>query len=289
MEYGQKRTHAMGDDAVQAGNRSWWTRQTMSYDWKDRSPHERFTLPWFEDIDRRFLESARLYSAASNPFEELMGVGDLAGRPVLEIGCGMGFHSEMLVRAGARLTAVDLSPTSVEATRTRLALKGLEADVREMDAERLGLDAAAFDRVWSWGVIHHSAHTGRIVREIERVLRPGGDARLMVYNLGGMPAYAAWLGRYLSGFWRGRPLDEVLWNSTDGYSARFYTEDGFRDLLAAFFDPVAMRVLGSEADAVPLPRRLRAWASRLVPLERQRAAASRRGAFLFAVARKAST
>ena len=288
MEYRDKRSAAMGDDAVQAGNRSWWTRQTMSYDWKDRSPHERFTLPWFEDIDRRFLDSTRLYSGAANPFEDLIATGDLAGRPVLEVGCGMGFHSEMLVRAGARLTAVDLSPTSVEATRTRLRLKGLEADVREMDAERLDFAPGSFDRVWSWGVIHHSSHTGRIVREVERVLRPGGDARLMVYNLGGMPAYAAWLRRYLGGFWGGRPLDEVLWRSTDGYSARFYTPDGFRDLLATFFGAVEVRVLGSEADAVPLPRMLRRFVAPLVPLARRRAAAERRGAFLFAVARKDS-
>lgn len=286
MDYREKRSASSGDDAVQAGNRAWWTSQTMSYDWKEKSAHARFTLPWYDEIDRRFLASARLYSEAANPFEDLMGAGDLSGRPVLEIGCGMGFHSEMLVRAGARVTSIDLSPTSVEATRRRLELKGLEAEVREMDAEGLAFERGSFDRVWSWGVIHHSSRTGRIVREIDRVLRPGGDARLMVYNLAGMPAYAAWLGRYLGGFWRGRVLDEVLWRSTDGYSARFYTPDGFRDLLATFFGAVDVRVLGSEADAVPLPRALRRLVAPLVPIARQRAAAAKRGAFLFAVARK---
>lgn len=285
MDYREKRNAALDEEAVQAGNRSWWTSQTMSYDWKEKSEHARFTLPWYDQVDRRFLDSARLYSDAPNPFEALMGA-DLAGRSLLEIGCGMGLHTEMLVRAGARVTSIDLSPTSAEATRKRLQLKGLECDVREMDAENLAFDAGAFDRVWSWGVIHHSSRTGRIVREIERVLRPGGDARLMVYNLGGMPAYAAWLGNYLGGFWRGRPLDEVLWRSTDGFSARFYTPDGFRDLLATFFGAVDVRVLGSEADAIPLPRALRRLVAPLVPIERQRAAAVKRGSFLFAVARK---
>lgn len=286
MEYREKRSPALGDEAVQAGNRSWWTSQTMTYDWKEKSAHARFTLPWFDDADRRLLASARLYSAAPDPFAELMGTRELAGRRVLEIGCGMGLHSEMLARTGARLTSIDLSPTSVEATRTRMGLKGLDADVREMDAERLDFEPGSFDLVWSWGVIHHSSRTGRIVRGIERVLDAGGEARLMVYNLGGMPAYAAWLTRYLAGFWRGRALDEVLWNSTDGYSARFYTADAFRDLLATFFSPVEVRVLGSEADAIPLPRALRRLAARLVPIERQRAAAARRGSFLFAVAKK---
>ena len=42
--------------------------------------------------------------------------------------------------------------------------------------------AEAFDLVWSWGVIHHSSRTGRIVRQIARVLQPQGEARVMVYN-----------------------------------------------------------------------------------------------------------
>ena len=99
----------------------------MSYDWKDKSSLVEFTLPWFEDIDQKFLHACRLFSDTPNPFEELMNVEKLSGRRVLEIGCGMGLHCEMLVRAGAKLTAIDLSPTSVRATAKRLELKNLEA------------------------------------------------------------------------------------------------------------------------------------------------------------------
>lgn len=217
-----------------------------------------------------------------------MNLPQLAGKRVLEIGCGMGFHSEMLTRAGAALTSIDLSPTSVRATKTRLELKNLKADVREMDAESLVLPSGEFDMVWSWGVIHHSSRTGRIVREIERVLRPGGEARLMVYNLEGMPAYITIVTRYLVGFWRGQSLDEVLWRSTDGFSARFYTRDEFADLLATFFDGVETRIFGQDPDVVPLPRFLRSPLLKLIPRSRQRRLASRRGAFLFAVATKSA-
>jgi len=287
-KYSDKRASTLDAGSVQRGNKTWWTAQTMSYDWNDKSALVPFTAPWFDDIDRRLLHAARLFSRAANPFEELMNVKQLAGKRVLEIGCGMGFHSEMMARAGAKLTSIDLSPTSVKATKARLELKNLSADVTEMDAESLDLPSGDFDMVWSWGVIHHSSRTGRIVREIERVLRPGGEARIMVYNLEGMPAYITLVTRYLLGFWRGRSLDEALWRSTDGFSARFYTRDEFADLLATFFcDQVETRVFGQDADVVPLPNFLRSQVLKLIPASQQRRLASRRGAFLFAISMKA--
>jgi SAM-dependent methyltransferase len=158
-----------------------------------------------------------------------------------------------------------------------------------MDAEALDLPSREFDLVWSWGVIHHSARTGRIVREIDRVLRPGGEARLMVYNLEGMPAYITLATRYLFGFWGGQSLDEALWRSTDGFSARFYTRDEFGDLLASFFDRVETRIFGQDADVVPLPGFLRRPVLKLIPIAHQRRLANRRGAFLFAIASKAGS
>lgn len=286
MNYDDKRVSPLEPGAVQQGNQQWWTDHTMSYDWKAPSAHSKFSPAWFDDIDRRFLAAARLFGDGDQPFAALMNAQSLRGRRVLEIGCGMGFHTELLARAGASVTAIDLSPTSVSATRTRLQQKSIDADVRQGDAEALDFPAASFDMVWSWGVIHHSSRTGRIVREIERVVRPGGEARVMVYNLEGAPAYVALVRRYLFGFWRGRSLDELLWKSTDGFSARFYTRDSLADLLATFFDSVDVSVLGQEPDVVPLPARLRRRILKLIPIERQRALARKRGAYLFAVARK---
>lgn len=288
MKYKEKRSISSNANEAQENNKKWWTDHTMSYDWKDKSKACKYTEVWFDDIDRRFLNGSRLFSTSANPFEELMNTKALRGQRVLEIGCGMGFHSEMLARAGAKLSTVDLSPTSVTATMKRFELKQLSADVRQMDAEDLDFPSGSFDMVWSWGVIHHSSRTGRIVREIERVLRPGGKARIMVYNLEGMPAYITFATRYLLGFWRGKSLDEMLWQSTDGFSARFYSRDSLTDLLATFFDHIEITVLGQDSNAVPLPRVLRRHVLRLVPLSRQRALVRRRGAFLFAVAEKAA-
>lgn len=286
LSYFDKRDAVMDHESVQLGNRAWWTDHTMSYDWNDTSSAERFTAPWYDDIDRRFLRAARLFSDAANPFEALIGTDRLAGKRVLEIGCGMGFHSELMARAGAQLTAIDLSPTSVESTRKRFQLKKLRGDIRQMDAEAMDFPDGHFDLVWSWGVIHHSSRTGRIIRDVERVLAPNGEARIMVYNLGGMPAYVTMATRYLPAFWFGKLLDKLLWQSTDGFSARFYSADILKDQLSTFFGEVEIMVLGQEADVVPLPRFVRSPILKLIPLKKQQEIVRTRGAYLFATATK---
>lgn len=284
MDYPDKRKAGEALDAVQDGNRSWWTDSTMSYDWKHPVPQEKYSQAWFDDIDRRFIHASRLFAHGARPFDRIIPFGQIAGRRVLEIGCGMGLHCELMASAGADVTAIDLSPTSVEVTRRRAALKGLAIDVRQMDAVDLEFPDHSFDFVWSWGAIHHSSKTGRIIKQIARVLKPGGETRVMVYNLSGMVAYAAIASHYLFKFWSGKPLDECLWESTDGYTARFYTSDLLADAFATFFDSVRVETFGQDADAVPLPRALRKPLIKLIPDETLARWAKRRGAFLFITA-----
>ena len=198
----------------------------------------------------------------------------------------MGLHTEKLVRAGANVTTIDISQTSVDATARRMEIKGLKADMRRMDAEILEFPDESFDFVWSWGVIHHSAMTGRIVRQIHRVLKAGGESRVMVYNLEGMPAYITMARRYFTGFWRGRSLDECLWRDTDGFTARYYSKDQLGDLFNIFFNKVSVESFGQDADAAPLPRQLRPIVLNLMGAERASRIGNKRGGFLFVTASK---
>jgi 2-polyprenyl-3-methyl-5-hydroxy-6-metoxy-1,4-benzoquinol methylase len=286
MRYSLKRSSAERLDEVQTGNRAWWTDHTMSYDWKDKVARERFSGEWFDEIDRRFIHGARLYGHGESPFDRIIPFDALAGRRVLEIGCGMGLHSELMARAGAHVTAVDISDTSIEATRRRAEVRCLAIVTKQMDATRLEFPDETFDFVWSWGVIHHSSQTGRIVKEIHRVLKPGEDVRVMVYNLGGMSAYITLMKKYALGFWTGRNLDESLWQSTDGYMARFYTADILADMFGIFFDNVRVQSLGQDADAIPLPRMLREPIVRRMSHDALAERANRRGSFLFVTATK---
>lgn len=270
---------------AQAGNKTWWTENTMSYDWKDKIVRQEFSREWFDEVDHRFITSARHFAHTDRPFGKIIPFEQIADKKVLEVGCGMGLHTELMARAGAHVTAIDISPKSVAATRARLALKDIAADVRELDAETL--DASeAYDFVWSWGVIHHSARTGWVLRNLYNALKPGGELRFMVYSLDGMQSYAVIVSRYLFGFWRGQSLDELLWQSTDGYLARYFTKDSLSNLCRTFFDDVDLQVFGLEADAVPLPSALRKLVRPLFSDRYIAKAVQKRGTFLFATATK---
>jgi len=120
---------------------------------------------------------------------EILGWADFGGcrgKEVLEVGCGAGSDGVEFARAGARYTGVDLTENAVRVTRDRLRRLGLDGRVLKANSENLPFETGSFDRVWSFGVIHHSPSPDRIVHEIWRVLRDGGTAAVMVYNRNSM-------------------------------------------------------------------------------------------------------
>lgn len=112
-----------------------------------------------------------------DPFERslLDALGPVNGMRVLELGCGTGDLSLELLRRGARLSALDLSPASVEVLRERAGrfLPDAPLELVVAAAEDTGLEAGAFDRVVGKWILHHADVAG-VGREVERVLRPGG-------------------------------------------------------------------------------------------------------------------
>src|SRR5438093_4517272 len=81
------------------------------------------------------------------------------GKDVLEVGVGAGSDFVRFVRAGARMTGVDLTEAAVDHVRRRLELEALAADLQVADAEALPFADASFDLVYSWGVLHHTPGT----------------------------------------------------------------------------------------------------------------------------------
>jgi len=131
-------------------------------------------------------------------------------KDVLEIGVGMGSDHQCLAEAQPRsLHGVDLTERALEHTRARFALVGLYSHLKVGNAERLDFSDGSFDFVYSWGVIHHSPNTPQAAREILRVLKPGGVARVMIYHRRSPVGWMLWT-RYA--LLRGKPwigLDEV--------------------------------------------------------------------------------
>lgn len=160
---------------------------------------------------------------------------DASGRDVLEIGVGMGADHLEWARARPRtLAGCDLTPRAIELTRARLALHGLRSRLLVADARRLPFPDASFDLVYSWGVIHHSPDTPAAVREIRRVLRPGGSARVMIYKRRSLVGAMLWL-RY--GLLAGRPftpLDAIYARRLESPGTKAYSPAEARALFAGF-------------------------------------------------------
>src|SRR5437867_3445816 len=82
---------------------------------------------------------------------------------------------------GAVVTDVDLSAGHLALAQENFRLRGLAGEFIHHDAERLPFEDDSFDVVYSNGVIHHTPNTADVVKEMFRVLRPGGRAIVMVY------------------------------------------------------------------------------------------------------------
>lgn len=161
--------------------------------------------------DRRafFARLERQRYAAEPCIREFARFDEAKGLRVLEIGVGAGTDFLQWVRAGAEATGVDLTAAGVALTRERLALEGLEAQVREADAETLPFADDSFDLVYSWGVLHHTPDTAGALREAVRVLRPAGRARVMLYQHPSLSGLILWGSTRRHAGSRGRVL--VKW------------------------------------------------------------------------------
>jgi ubiquinone/menaquinone biosynthesis C-methylase UbiE len=107
---------------------------------------------------------------------------NLRGRDVLEIGSGAGAHSVVFARRGARVTALDLTAERAAATARKFDLvPGVHGLTLRGDAAMLPFPNAAFDIVYSNGVLHHTSRVADAIKEVHRVLKPGGRALIMLY------------------------------------------------------------------------------------------------------------
>lgn len=102
-------------------------------------------------------------------------------KKVLEIGVGLGADHQMFAQAGANLFGIDLTMRAVEHTLNRLRLFELNSTINIGDAENLTFSKEEFDLVYSWGVLHHSPDTAQAIMEVYRVLKVGGEAKIMIY------------------------------------------------------------------------------------------------------------
>jgi 2-polyprenyl-3-methyl-5-hydroxy-6-metoxy-1,4-benzoquinol methylase len=138
------------------------------------------TRQYFDEVDaRKYMVEPHILRFADH--------ARWAGKRVLEIGCGLGTDTMRFARAGAQVTAVDLSARSLELARQRAEVYGVADRVtfHEANAEELSryVTPQAYDLVYSFGVIHHSPHPGRVLDQIRaHFAGPETTFKMMVYH-----------------------------------------------------------------------------------------------------------
>jgi 2-polyprenyl-6-hydroxyphenyl methylase / 3-demethylubiquinone-9 3-methyltransferase len=109
--------------------------------------------------------------------------GGLAGKRVVDIGCGGGILAEALAHKGAEVTGIDLAELSLKVARLHLHESELEIDYQLISAEAFAeQNAAQFDVVTCLEMLEHVPDPGAIIDAAARLLKPGGRLFLSTLN-----------------------------------------------------------------------------------------------------------
>lgn len=109
---------------------------------------------------------------------------NIAGKAVLDIGCGGGILTEALAHRGARVTGIDMTDAPLKVARLHALDSGLEGiDYRQMTAEALAEEAPGqFDVITCMEMLEHVPDPTSVIAAIERLLKPGGYAFFSTIN-----------------------------------------------------------------------------------------------------------
>jgi SAM-dependent methyltransferase len=109
-----------------------------------------------------------------------VAAGELAGRLVLDAGCGGGRYARLLGSRGAKVVGVDLSAAVIKAAQLCESLPNVA--IIQADLLDLPLADSAFDFVYSIGVLHHTPDPRRAFGQIARKVKPGGRLAVWLYR-----------------------------------------------------------------------------------------------------------
>jgi len=102
-------------------------------------------------------------------------MGDVAGRRLLDLGCGSAIYSVQFAQRGAQVVGLDLSETMISLARERAQAQGVQADFRVADIrEPLPFGNAQFDVIFTATTLHYVDDLGGLMKEVERVIKPDG-------------------------------------------------------------------------------------------------------------------
>lgn len=145
---------------VRRANRRWWDREADAY--------QRAHGGFLGDVDLCWCPEGLREADAGL-------LGDVAGARVLEVGCGAAAGARWLAQAGATAVGLDLSEQMLRHARDGNIRTGIHPPLVQADARALPFAAGSFDLACTaFGAVPFVADSATLMREVARVLRPGG-------------------------------------------------------------------------------------------------------------------
>lgn len=188
---------------------------------------QKFSLKYFESIENhRYLVEPYIHSIAQ--FTRAHGL------KVLEIGVGAGTDHLQWARAGAILYGVDLTDAAIETVKKRFDLYGFHSNLQRIDAEILPFENKSFDKIYSWGVIHHSENPDLIISEVHRILNTEGEFLGMFYHRRSLVTLRHWIRFALL---RGKPwisFSRILYNHMESIGTKAYSRKELKVMFSQF-------------------------------------------------------
>lgn len=213
--------------------RSFWERHPVAAEGIDAPPG---TTEFFEHFDKiREEDDCEPYDFSNM----IHGYSQSSKKQILDVGCGNGYVLSRYAAQGANVFGVDISETAVHLSKKRFELFGLRGLFKITNGESLDFLSDQFDIVCSMGVLHHIENPQPMIKEIYRVLKPGGKAIVMLYYRYSWKYFVILrLKRLFLTRYRGKSQQEAL-NMNDGTDcplALVYNKTQARQLLSQFQD-----------------------------------------------------
>jgi ubiquinone/menaquinone biosynthesis C-methylase UbiE len=217
----------MGSQPILEEVRNFWEQGTCGWTLPELKDIPRATQPWFEQLEKlRYERESCIHSIAQFSRHK--------GKKILEIGVGAGTDHMQFAKAGAICHGVDLTDEAIRTTTERFRLYGFQSQLQRLNSEKLPFANEYMDLVYSWGVIHHSEEPQKIVNEIHRILKPGGEFRGMLYGRYSPHTFKMWVKFALLAGKPWRTFSDVIWHHVESIGTKSYTHAEVKKMYSAF-------------------------------------------------------
>ncbi|MFK5920726.1 MAG: class I SAM-dependent methyltransferase [Verrucomicrobiota bacterium] len=216
-------------------------------------------------------------SAQYPGYIDLMPVNGHDGKVIVDYGCGPGndLIGFSVYSNPQKLIGLDVSETALSASEKRLKLHGKQAELVQIEEEdnQIPLEAESVDLIHTSGVLHHCKNLDAVLSELNRILRPGGEMQVMVYNYESLwvHLYTAFIHQIEQALYSECDIREAFRQTTDGQycpvSRCYKPKDFLADVEKTGFTGEFVGASISLTELRLLPRRFDAIGSRKLAKE----------------------